>query len=1255
MIVVWGNWALIGVYVHQKRFKEHILEKLGPDWSEYSQGRDIYISHKMTVGAVLAQTSDLQVTEDEAKKIIDVGLMLRRYILLQQRPFNGSFTSSCLSEPVAKPLLTLLDVLLQGSSSIEEKGEEDQANINARTRVACTISQLICSNAAKQSSNASTLYQMKERETPFPLYIGLKLHASDRQKGTINTFHSFGMSVSYDRVMDVRRGLALAVSRQFAKDGVVVPSNIKRGVFTTGGVDNIDESGRIELHGTAISLTNHLTHENIGVSPPPLTLDVVEGTTIKLPDDFAIVPYIDEYAGDITLSSIPDETARPAFAEYLRAGLPEEAWLNHLHKVMKEEDGKLQETPVTYSGFLSHGQSKEDVRPRATVGVFPIFYEKASTMAMQKHSMLVVKKAIEFVNPGQVPVIEGDCPLYAQQKKCQWGYPDEVGESKMVCFMGFLHVEMTSQDCGGKLLSGSGWDRMFTLANVFTTGVSASLLGGKHVKRTRYAYQLTLAWLHVLKMQAYDEYCHEGYGPHEPMDIWEKRLISKAPTICYWTTVRDFLLINCRFIRGQRVGDWPLTLNACDDMCSWFFAFGHTNYARWMPVFLRDMARLPETHPSIHEAFMEGKFVVQRGDKKCSLMALDQSQEHSITFLKEDSGARGLYGQQEEKEVIELSKPEVLRTIDEFESAYFNASNNNDIFEHPESSAAEQNKFLNHLKALCNLVKEGTVINPFKETGPELITLDTGEVMDPAIADCLRKAPNIGKAMFTEFVSNRIEKASKPLSDVIPRAKLFTFNNRPPADLKKGVDKLGSAKLNAALITKLFISLQARPDADIIEFFKHENQREPPSLSDRGKLRSGTKSDILGCLPGMPRPGRSLASKEASVIVLDMAAVIHIIKPQRASVFGEYTQMHLLPYLHSQMTDSMTRVDAVWDTYTEASLKSQTRVKRGETAGRRTRVSAKIPLPKGAEWQKFLKDCQNKDEFFQFISQELQRNQLQYQLLTTKADLVLSNTPIDLTALCPCQQEEADTRMMLHLRHAAEQGHTKAYLRTVDSDVVVLAINFFHELGLSELWIGFGTGKQYKDIPIHYISQSLGPQHCRALPFFHAFTGCDVVSAMFGIGKKTGWNALIAFPEVTETIIAITQDPTSLTLDSVHMQHLERWTVLMYSKNCSANLVNEARKLMFTHGLKTLDSIPPTQHALFQHAKRALLTAAFVWKQSLSKTTEIPNPSEWGWEWNARTKQWVPFWTDLPDVSKACALLFNFGCTVACRGNCKCH
>ncbi len=120
------------------------------------------------------------------------------------------------------------------------------------------------------------------------------------------------------------------------------------------------------------------------------------------------------------------------------------------------------------------------------------------------------------------------------------------------------------------------------------------------------------------------------------------------------------------------------------------------------------------------------------------------------------------------------------------------------------------------------------------------------------------------------------------------------------------------------------------------------------------------------------------------------------------------------------------------------------------------------------------------------------------------------------------------------------------------------------------------------------------------------------------------------------------------------MKNLERLTVLMYSKQCAAYSVNIARKLMFTHGLKSLDAIPPTQHALYQHAKRAVLIVAFIWRQAFCKLPAEPEPDQWGWEWNERMKMWVPLWTTLPDPNQGCAMLLHCGCTVACRRNCKC-
>ena len=60
-------------------------------------------------------------------------------------------------------------------------------------------------------------------------------------------------------------------------------------------------------------------------------------------------------------------------------------------------------------------------------------------------------------------------------------------------------------------------------------------------------------------------------------------------------------------------------------------------------------------------------------------------------------------------------------------------------------------------------------------------------------------------------------------------------------------------------------------------------------------------------------------------------------------------------------------------------------------------------------------------------------------------------------------------------------------------------------------------------------------------------------------------------------------------ISATQMQHLEKYTVLMYSNNSAADMVNEARRAMFTNGLKSLEAISSTQHALFQLIKQTLL------------------------------------------------------------------
>ena len=45
-----------------------------------------------------------------------------------------------------------------------------------------------------------------------------------------------------------------------------------------------------------------------------------------------------------------------------------------------------------------------------------------------------------------------------------------------------------------------------------------------------------------------------------------------------------------------------------------------------------------------------------------------------------------------------------------------------------------------------------------------------------------------------------------------------------------------------------------------------------------------------------------------------------------------------------------------------------------------------------------------------------------------------------------CFQEEADTRMLFHMKHMIENGLMTISLKTVDSDVVVILVGLFYKI-----------------------------------------------------------------------------------------------------------------------------------------------------------------------------------------------------------------
>ena len=101
-------------------------------------------------------------------------------------------------------------------------------------------------------------------------------------------------------------------------------------------------------------------------------------------------------------------------------------------------------------------------------------------------------------------------------------------------------------------------------------------------------------------------------------------------------------------------------------------------------------------------------------------------------------------------------------------------------------------------------------------------------------------------------------------------------------------------------------------------------------------------------------------------------------------------------------------------------------------------------------WRDFLRVDRNKTELFHFLSNALLEafNQQGKQLVITDSESILSKPPLhESDSLSPCNHEEADSRMLLHANHAALCGHLNILIRTVDTDVVVLAVSVAETLG----------------------------------------------------------------------------------------------------------------------------------------------------------------------------------------------------------------
>ena len=109
---------------------------------------------------------------------------------------------------------------------------------------------------------------------------------------------------------------------------------------------------------------------------------------------------------------------------------------------------------------------------------------------MIKHGMDVQREAINYLDPGQIPVTTFDQPLFALAKLVQWKWSVTQGELVHVVTIGGFHVEIALWNILGDVLEASGWTTALIEADNASSGTADSFLKVFHLTRTRHAHQL---------------------------------------------------------------------------------------------------------------------------------------------------------------------------------------------------------------------------------------------------------------------------------------------------------------------------------------------------------------------------------------------------------------------------------------------------------------------------------------------------------------------------------------------------------------------------------------------------------------------------------------------------------------------------------------------------------------------------------------------------------------------------------------------
>lgn len=171
----------------------------------------------------------------------------------------------------------------------------------------------------------------------------MKVFAKTRKRELIDKLHENGISISYDRVLEISGQLGETVVNQYVEEDVVCPPVLRKGLFTTSAVDNIDHNptattASTSFHGTSISMFQHPSSDNRGeVRASPKITDSRAKKVPELPESYTNIPPA-FFRKKIPAPSTIDDISLPDPSLFQRNLRLEYEWLEKVHGTTDVDD-----------------------------------------------------------------------------------------------------------------------------------------------------------------------------------------------------------------------------------------------------------------------------------------------------------------------------------------------------------------------------------------------------------------------------------------------------------------------------------------------------------------------------------------------------------------------------------------------------------------------------------------------------------------------------------------------------------------------------------------------------------------------------------------------------------------------------------------------------------------------------------------------------------------------------------------------------